>query len=406
MSFIGDRLAAAAEKAERDARKEFEKIDSVERVCTERVLRQFAANRVSEAHLLTTTGYGYGDLGRDTLDSVYAGVYGTEDALVRVQFVSGTHAIATALSAVMRPGSRVLCPTGALYDTIQPAVKELSANGVRFEFTDFSGRLDRDMIAARAADFDVIYIQRSRGYSTRRSLRAEEISEIYGPVHSANPNAVIFVDNCYGEFVCETEPKADLIAGSLIKNAGGGLCACGGYIVGNTDLVERCADRLFAPGLGKHVGPSLNANRSFYEGLFMAPHATAQALKTAVFAASLMKNLGYEVTPEYDEPRGDIVQLLMLRSPEKLCAFCRGLQSGSPVDSHVTPEPWDMPGYDSQIIMAAGGFISGASSEISADAPLREPYCVFLQGGLTYQSGKYAVLKAAAEVLKLEQRLS
>ncbi len=400
MNAFSSKLIDAAEAAEARVAPIRTAIEKNEELCSRRVLEAFADNRISAAHLLGTSGYGYGDLGREALDRVYARVYGKPDAFVRIQMVSGTHAIATALGGVLRPGDRVLCVTGKPYDTILPTIAALGEYGIGFDYMEFDGRFDEPSVSARLqAGYRMVYVQRSRGYTLRRSLLSDEITALYRAVKKIASETVFFVDNCYGEFVCPTEPEADLLAGSLIKNAGGGLCPCGGYLAGETALIDRCADRLFAAGIGREVGATQGNNLPLFMGLFMAPHATAEALKTAVFAASLFDRLGFDTAPTWDEPRGDIVQLLLLGGPERLIAFCKGLQSGSPVDSHVTPEPWDMPGYDDKVIMAAGGFISGSSVEISADAPLREPYAVWLQGGLTYATGKYAVLKAAQNVI-------
>jgi len=401
---MNERVLIAAQKAELKIKSQFEKIEHTERICTERVLKAFSENRVSEAHLLGTTGYGYGDLGRETLDKVYASVYGTEDAFVRIQMVSGTHAIATGLFGVLRPGDQVLSITGKPYDTILPTIMKkgggsLADFGVKFDWLDFDGIFNLNRILSMITGKKMIYIQRSRGYTLRRSLTTGDIDRAIEAIHAKFPEMIVFVDNCYGEFVCESEPKADLLAGSLIKNAGGGLCPCGGYLAGKKELIDACADRLFAQDIGREVGATLFQNRSMFMGMFMAPHATAEALKTSVFAAALFDELGFETVPAFDAERADIVQLLKLGNPELLIRFCRGLQSGSPIDSYVSPEPWDMPGYNSKVIMAAGGFISGSSVEISADAPLREPFAVWLQGGLTFAGGRYAVLRAAEAII-------
>ena len=401
---MNEKVLYAAQKAELKIKAQFEKIEQTERICTERVLKAFSENRVSEAHLLGTTGYGYGDLGRETLDKVYASVYSAEDAFVRIQMVSGTHAIATALFGVLRPGDQVLSITGKPYDTILPTIMKkgggsLADFGIKFDWLEFDGNFDMNQLLSASSGKKMIYIQRSRGYTLRRSLTTDNINQVIEAIHNKFPETIVFVDNCYGEFVCESEPKADLLAGSLIKNAGGGLCPCGGYLAGKKELIDACADRLFAQDIGREVGATLFQNRSMFMGLFMAPHVTAEALKTAVFAAALFDELGFETEPAYDDERADIVQLLKLGNPDLLIKFCKGLQGGSPIDSHVSPEPWDMPGYDSKVIMAAGGFISGSSVEISADAPLREPFSVWLQGGLTYASGRYAVLRAAEAIV-------
>lgn len=402
-------ILTAEQTAIQKIRPVFDEIERIEALRSAQVLEALAEFRVSETHLQSTTGYGYGDAGRDTLDQIYARVYGKEAALVRIQFASGTATIAAALSGILRPGHRVLVATDTPYDTIHPTIGfhhtpgdgSLADFGIRFDVLPFDGHFDCDRIVQSAKGYTMVYIQRSRGYSLRRSLTAGEISELTRRLHAADPGQIVFVDNCYGEFVCETEPEADVLAGSLIKNAGGGLCPCGGYVAGRSDLIRKIAERQTAVGIGAEVGATLGANRAMFMGLFMAPHATAESKKTAVFAAEFFRTLGFDSDPLPDEVRGDIIQLLKLGSPERLIAFCRGLQSGSPVDSHVSPEPWAMPGYEDPVIMAAGGFISGSSVEISADAPLREPYCVWLQGGLTFATGRYAVMKAAQQVLSI-----
>jgi cystathionine beta-lyase family protein involved in aluminum resistance len=346
-----------------------------------------------------TTGYGYDDLGRDALEKIYADIFGTESALVRIQFANGTHAIACALFAALAPGDVMVSLTGAPYDTLRgvigiggkPLWGSLAFYGVRYaEGWEHIG-------AAKA-----VYIQRSRGYTSRKALSVSEIGSIIQRVRAVNPSAIVIVDNCYGEFTETLEPTAvgaDICAGSLIKNPGGGLAPCGGYVAGRAELVERAAERLTVPGIGGECGATLGQGRALFQGLFNAPHATAQALKTAVFAAALFELLGFAVSPGSSEPRFDIIQSIELGSPELLKRFCRGLQRGSPVDSFAAPEPWAMPGYDCDVIMAAGTFTQGASIELSADAPLREPYRVYVQGGLTYESGKLGILSAAGELL-------
>ncbi|MCH5209087.1 MAG: methionine gamma-lyase family protein [Oscillospiraceae bacterium] len=384
----------------------------LDRLCEyngERVLKAFIDNKVSEMHLKGTTGYGYGDDGRDKLDAVFAQVLGAEDALVRHNFVNGTHAIVTALFGVLRAGEKILFATGMPYDTIQEAVfgenvGSLKDYGITAEIAelDEKGMPDHDKIREKAEKCKAAYIQRSRGYSLRPSYNIETIGKIINEIHSVNKDCIIIVDNCYGEFVEDKEPTAvgaDLIIGSLIKNLGGGIAETGGYIAGRADLIEQCAYRLTTPGAGKEVGCTLNQLRGMYMGLFRAPEAVCAALKTSVFAAALFDELGYETFPKYDEKRTDIIAAIKLNGEKELCAFCEGIQSGSPVDSGVIPEPWDMPGYDSKVIMAAGAFTMGASIEISADAPLREPFAVWVQGGLTFASGKIAVMKAAERVL-------
>lgn len=388
----------------------------LDRLCEEngeRVLKAFIDNKVSEMHLKGTTGYGYGDDGRDKLDAVFAQVLGAEDALVRHNFVNGTHAIVTALFGVLRKGDSILFTTSKPYDTVCDAVfgdniGSLKDYGITSKVVELTkeNMPDYEKISELAKDCKAAYIQRSRGYSLRPSYDIDTIGKIISAVRQNNPDCIIIVDNCYGELVENREPTAvgaDLIAGSLIKNLGGGIAETGGYIAGRADLVEKCAYRLTTPGAGKEVGCTLNQLRGLYLGLFHAPEAVCAALKTSVFAAALFDELGYETFPKYDEKRTDIIAAIKLNGEKELCAFCEGIQSGSPVDSGVTPEPWDMPGYDSKVIMAAGAFTMGASIEISADAPLREPFAVWVQGGLTFASGKIAVLKAAERVLKYRE---
>ena len=367
---------------------------------------------MAEAYFSGTTGYGYDDLGRDKLDEIYAQIFGTEAALVRIQFVNGTHAIACALFGALKAGDVLLSAVGAPYDTMLGAIGvvdkghgSLKDYGVEYRQVELlNNKPDLEGMAAAAADpnVKVVLIQRSKGYSTRASLSVDEIGEMVRVIKAANPNAAIIVDNCYGEFVEAIEPThvgADLVVGSLIKNPGGGLAPTGGYLAGRRDLVEGAAMRLTGPGIGGECGCTLGQNRLLYQGLFMAPHTVAQAVKTAVFAARVMELLGYEAQPKSTDLRHDIIQMLHMKAPEPLKKFCKGIQMGAPVDSFVTPEPWDMPGYDSPVIMAAGSFVQGASIELSADAPMRPPYTVYLQGGLTFESGKLGILLAAQELL-------
>ncbi len=409
---ISEEVRAAAAQAEREVERQFARIDAVAQANTQRVLAAFQKHRVAESYFTGTTGYGYDDLGRDKLDEIYAGLFGTEDALVRIQFVNGTHAIACALFGALKAGDVLVSAVGAPYDTLLGVVGavdkghgSLKDYGVEYRQVELvEDAPDKAGLAQAVRDSRVkaVLIQRSKGYATRASLSVDEIGELCAIVRQNNPNAAILVDNCYGEFVEEREPThvgADLVVGSLIKNPGGGLAPTGAYIAGRRDLVEGAAMRLTCPGIGKECGSTLGNNRLLYQGLFLAPHTVAQAVKTAVFAARLMELLGYETQPRSDEVRHDIIQMIHLKEPEAVKRFCKGIQSGAPVDSYVTPEPWDMPGYDSQVIMAAGAFIQGASIELSADAPMREPYTVYLQGGLTYESGKTGVMLAAEELL-------
>ncbi|MDR2530235.1 MAG: methionine gamma-lyase family protein [Oscillospiraceae bacterium] len=392
-----NQLDALSREAERLATPQFQRIDAIAELNTARVLSAFQSHRVSDAMFAGTSGYGYDDPGRETLDRVFATVMGAQSALVRIQFVNGTHAIASALFATLAPGDLMVSLTGKPYDTLHnvigldtPRWGSLAFYGVRY--SEDAAELPH----ARAA-----YIQRSRGYSDRAPLGIAELRRMIADVRRVNPDAVIVVDNCYGEFVEECEPTAlgaDLCAGSLIKNPGGGLAPCGGYVAGRAELVARAAERLTVPGIGAECGATLNSNKLLFQGLFNAPHVTAQALKTAVFASALFHLMGYEVSPSYDTPRRDIIQTLELSDPELVRRFCQGLQSGSPVDSFATPQPWAMPGYDCDVIMAAGAFTQGASIELSADAPMRPPFRIYLQGGLSYHSGKLGILTAAARI--------
>lgn len=407
MEFISPEIYSLAEAVERRCAADFAEIDRIAMINTEKVMDAFRAERVSDSLFAGTTGYGYNDRGREVLDAVYARVFGAESALVRVGFVNGTHAIAAALFAAVGPGDTLLSVTGAPYDTLQGVVGmkgaprgSLAWYGVKYDETGISddGEPDWDAIRAKAPSAKAVFIQRSRGYTSRRALTAEETGKLISFVKEANPDVTVIVDNCYGEFTCESEPTqvgADIMAGSLIKNPGGGIAPAGGYVAGRAELTEAAAERLTVPGLGGEVGATLGQSRLLFEGIFMAPHITAQAMKTAAFAAGLFSELGFDVSPKPGEARGDIIQTLRLGDPDILKRFCLGIQQGAPVDSFVTPEPWPMPGYDCDVIMAAGAFVQGASIELSADAPMREPYIAYLQGGLTYESGKLGVMRAA-----------
>lgn len=402
-----------AEKAECRLSKTFARFDKTAQSCTLKVMSAFRAHRVSEACFAGTTGYGYDDLGRETLDKIYADVFEAECALVRIGFVNGTHAIATALFAVCSPGTTLLSVTGLPYDTLQSAIGisgegygSLKYYGVDYEQVDLlsDGEPDFDGIKKAASNPRVgaVAIQRSRGYGSRRAFSISDIEKIISAVRQVNRSANIFVDNCYGEFTEEREPTAvgaDLIAGSLIKNPGGGLAPTGGYIAGRAELVGRAAVSMTTPGIGGECGSTLGNNRLMFQGFFMAPHTTAQALKTAAFCAAMMEQLGLRTSPAPEEARYDIIQMIEFGKADKLLKFCAGIQHGAPVDSYVTPEPWNMPGYDDQVVMAAGAFIQGASIELSCDGPMREPYIGYLQGGLTYESGKFGVMTAVDEML-------
>lgn len=398
---------------EQKAAKSFKKIDEITEYNQTKVLNAFIKNRVSEMHLGTSTGYGYGDIGRDTLDQVFADCMGAEDAIVRHSFASGTHTLTVALFGVLRPGDKVLVLTGRPYDTIIGVFGfeghvsgSLADFGVEYKQVDLLPDGTPDINAIREelsrTEYKMAYIQRSRGYSLRPSLTIDKIEELCSAVKEVSESTVIMVDNCYGEFVETREPcevGADIIAGSLIKNAGGGIAPTGGYIAGKREYVEMCAGRMTAPGVGREVGATLGHNRELYMGLFASPHVTGEALKTAVFASALLESFGYTVSPTCDEKRGDIIQSVILNTPEALIAFCRGMQSGAPVDSFVRPEPSPMPGYADDVIMAAGAFTLGSSIELSADAPLRAPYAAWMQGGLNYHSAKTGVLLAVQSMI-------
>lgn len=411
---MNERILKLGALAEKRCRERFHEIDRVAEKNTERVLDAFRSARVSEACFAGTTGYGYDDLGRETLDRIYAELMGTEAALVRIGFVNGTHALTAALFALALPGQHLLSATGLPYDTLQEALGirgaafgSLRSYGIGYDQVDLKpdGSVDFAALAEAAArpGTAAVILQRSRGYAERKALSVDEIAEITKTVKQVNPELTVMVDNCYGEFTDIREPGhvgVDLMAGSLIKNPGGGLAPSGGYVAGRRELVERAAMRLTTPGIGGECGASLGCNRLLFQGLFLAPHTTAQALKTAVFCAAMMEQLGIRSFPGVDDWRSDIIQTVCLGSEEKMRRFCRGIQKGAPVDSFVTPEPWAMPGYDDPVIMAAGSFIQGSSIELSADGPVRPPYDVFLQGGLTYESGKLGIMMAVEELLK------
>lgn len=413
LSDIPTEIERLAEDCEAQLAARFAEIDRVARGNTKRVMEAFQEFRVSEACFAGTTGYGYDDLGRETLDKIWARVFGAEAALVRTGFVNGTHAIASALFAAVGPGELLMPLMGAPYDTLRTAIGitgdaygSLAFYGVKYaEVPTKDGGPDLAAIEREVGEKRprAVLIQRSRGYDSRRALSAEEVGELCRLVKRVSPDTVCVVDNCYGEFTELTEPTmlgADLAAGSLIKNPGGGLAPTGGYIAGRADLVERAAYRLTVPGIGGECGCTLGTNRQLYQGLFLAPHTTAQALKTAALCAAMLEKLGFDTEPGPQEPRYDIIQTVTLKTPENLKRFCRGIQAGSPVDSCVTPEPWQMPGYEDEVIMAAGAFIQGSSIELSADGPMRAPYRAFLQGGLTYESGRLGIMNAIAEMLE------
>ena len=413
---IQPRVAEMAKLAEDACREQFREIDRVAEINTRRVMEAFQDQRVSDSCFAGTTGYGYDDLGRDTLDRIYAQLFGTEAALVRIGFVNGTHALTAAMFALSKPGETVLAVTGTPYDTLRSAIGisgvgfgSLKFYGIDYAQVDLlpNGDPDLEGIARAAADPKVtgVMIQRSRGYGERKALTVQEIGEICKAVRKVNPGAHIMVDNCYGEFTDVIEPThvgADIVAGSLIKNPGGGIAPTGGYLAGTKELVDRAAMRLTTPGIGGECGSTLGNNRLLFQGLFMAPHIVAQALKTAVFCAAMMDQMGLESSPAVNEKRSDIIQMIKLGDAEKMKRFCLGIQAGAPVDSYVTPEPWPMPGYDCPVIMAAGAFVQGSYIELSADGPMRETYIVYMQGGLTYESGKLGIMMAVSAMLEAE----
>ena len=406
---ISPEIRELGRRAEREIQPYFAQIDEICDRNTEKVLAAFAKNRVSATMFAGTNGYGYDDQGRDTLDQIYADIFGAEAALVRIGFVNGTHALCCAMFAAVKTGDVVLSVTGPAYDTLQNTITgdmagSMKQYGIGYRQVDMKDGLpDLPAIEQAAADEQIklVFIQRSKGYGVRETLSVAQIQKICETVRRVNTTAAIMVDNCYGEFVEEMEPTqvgADLIAGSLIKNPGGGLAPTGGYIAGRKDLVENASFRLTAPGIGGECGCTMGHSSLLYQGLFLAPHTTVQALKTAIFGAKVMQMMGFEVHPTPEETRHDIIQTIAFGAPEPLCRFCEGIQAGAPVDSYVTPVPWAMPGYDDEVIMAAGAFVQGASIELSADAPMREPYVCYMQGGLTYSSGKMGILLAAEKI--------
>ncbi len=405
---------ALAQEAENEIRPQFERIDRIAQQNTLKVMQAFQDNKVSDSCFAGTTGYGYDDVGREVLDKVYAQIFCTEAALVRIGFVNGTHALSTALFAMLKPGDTLLSATGLPYDTLRNAIGiegdchgSLKFYGINYAQVDLKadGSPDIEAIKKAAADKSVtaVLIQRSRGYGDRPAFSAEQIGEIARAVKEVDPSINVMVDNCYGEFTGEHEPTeygVDLMAGSLIKNPGGGLAPTGGYVVGKAELVERAAMRLTAPGIGGECGATLGNNRLLFQGLFMAPHIVAQALKTATFCSAMMSKIGFETSPAPDEVRSDIIQMVTLKTADNMKKFCKGIQSGAPVDSYVTPEPWQMPGYNCPVIMAAGAFVQGSSIELSADGPMKEPFIAYMQGGITYESGKLGIMMAVNEMLE------
>lgn len=413
ISDIKPEVFEMAQRAQQKCENRFKEIDEVAEQNTLKVMAAFQDNRVSDSCFAGTAGYGYDDLGREVLDKIYAQIFGTESALVRIGFVNGTHALTAAMFSLCQPGETILAVTGLPYDTLRSAIGisgdcfgSLKFYGINYDQVDLSANGEPDYeairIAASKPEVGGIMIQRSRGYADRKALTVDEIGKICETVRSVNPKANIMVDNCYGEFTDVIEPTevgVDIMAGSLIKNPGGGIAPTGGYVAGKAELVDRAAMRLTCPGIGGECGATLGNNRLLFQGLFMAPHVVAQALKTAVFCAAMMDEIGIESSPTVEEKRSDIIQMVKLGSGDRMKKFCLGIQAGAPVDSYVTPEPWQMPGYDCPVIMAAGAFVQGSSIELSADGPMHEPFIAYMQGGLTYESGKLGIMMAVSAML-------
>ncbi len=409
---ISKKIEDLSTKVEQEVENEFRKIDEIAQINSLKVLKAFQDNEISEMHFGSTTGYGYGDVGRDTIEKVFANVLKAEDSIVRGQFISGTHALTVTLFALLRPNDTLLSITGKPYDTLDEVIgikdnpSSLKSYNINFEQIDLiNDEFDYDKIEQRLkkGNIKVIEIQRSKGYSTRKSITIDKLEKVIKFIKSIDNNVVIMIDNCYCEFVTTKEPieaGADIIVGSLIKNLGGGLAPNGAYVAGKKELINLVAERLTAPGEGKEVGPTLGINKQFLQGLFFAPSVVAASLKTAVFASKILEELNYTVEPKYNEKRADIVQTIIFNDKEKLIKYCQGIQMGSPIDSNSIPMPWDMPGYTDQVIMAAGAFTQGSSIELSCDGPIRPPYVAFQQGGLTYEYGKLGVLKAVQNITK------
>ncbi len=408
---FNSKLLGISYKAEERVADQFKYIDNIVLKNEEKVLNSFIKNKVSENSFNTTTGYGYDDIGRDMIDKVYSDIFRTEDALVRHNFVNGTHALSTALFGVLRPGDSMISITGNPYDTLEEVIGirgdknngSLIDFGIKYDQLDLlkDGTVDIENLKIRIKDKNVVYIQRSKGYSDRPSLTIEILEYIIKLIKLENSDIIIIIDNCYGEFAEDREPSevgADIVVGSLIKNPGGGICDTGGYIVGKKNLIELCSYRLTSVGIGKEVGCTIGQNKNILMGLFLAPNVVGNALKVAIFTSSFYDLLGFKTYPSFNEKRTDIITCIQLGKEEMLIKFCEGIQELSPIDSFLKPEPWDMPGYNYKVIMACGSFTSGSSIEISADAPLKPPYCVWVQGGLTYNTGKFAILNSAKKI--------
>ena len=414
MGKMKEEILELSKKVEKELKPIFENVDRICEINSEKVLDAFQSSNLSEMHLNTSTGYGIGEPGRDKIEEIYAKIFKTEDALVRMQLISGTHALSVTLFGLLRPGDTMLSITGAPYDTLQTIIgiseeqskSSLKQFGVKYEQIelvedDFDIKAIKERLAKK--DIKLVEIQRSRGYSTRKSLTIDKIEKAIRAIREVNQEVIIMVDNCYGEFVEAKEPTevgADIAVGSLMKNLGAGIATSGAYIVGKSDLIELCSERLTSPGVGKEIGPSFGQNALILKGLFFAPSVVASAVKTMIFASKMLDDLGFDVEPKYNDVRADIVQTIKLGTPEKLIKFCQGIQKGSPIDSNVIPEPSDMAGYDNKVIMAAGTFTQGSTIELSCDGPIREPYMAYMQGGLTYEYGKFGILKAINDMLE------
>ena len=408
---INNKIIELSLKVEEDIKEEFKKIEEISLYNSAKVLNAFHKHQISDTHFNMTTGYGYGDIGRDTIEEVYSTIFGSEDALVRGQFISGTHALTTTLFGLLRPGDTLLSITGKPYDTLDEVIgivdndSSLKSFNVSYEQIDLiNDDFDYEKIKERLSrDYvKLIEIQRSKGYSTRKSINIDKLEKVIKLIKEVSPNTIIMIDNCYCEFVGKTEPTevgADIVVGSLIKNLGGGIAPNGAYVVGKKDLIKLVAERLTSPGVGKEAGPSLGMNKLILQGLFFAPSVVASSLKTAVFASRTLELLGYKVEPLYNDTRADIVQNIIFNDKDKLIKYCKGIQASSPIDSNVIPEAWDMPGYTDKVIMAAGTFTQGSSIELSCDGPIREPYIAYMQGGLTYEYGKLAIMKAISNLI-------
>lgn len=411
MVYIDEKIENLINIAEEQVKKEFVKIDKIAQKNSLKVLNAFQNNKVSEIHFQSTTGYGYGDIGRETIEKIYSEIFKSEDSLVRSQFISGSHALTVTLFALLRPGDTFMSITGKPYDTLDSVIgfndnqSSLKAYDISYEQIDLiNNEFDFDLIEKKLQEkkIKLIEIQRSRGYSTRKSICLDKVEEVIKKIKQIDKDVIIMIDNCYCEFVGEKEPieiGADIAVGSLIKNLGGGIAPNGAYVVGKRNLIELIAERLTVPGQGKEVGPTLGINKNILQGLFLAPSVVKSSLKTAILASKVLENLGYKVDPKFDEIRADIVQTIEFGNPDELIKFCQGIQMGSPIDSSSIPEPWDMPGYEDKVIMASGAFTAGSSIELSCDAPIRKPYIAYLQGGLTYEYGKLGVIKALQNII-------